>query len=236
MRPVPPDALSVLLYRTVLLPDDDAIAAWRRAERLLDLDDPSPPGAEVFGLLSHRLVELGVDFPGLARFHGIRRHNWVAARMAIAEIPRLEHDAPVLVGRAATVVAYLPAPGTAPIGAAETTKQFDGPVIEVVWEGASFRVPAPAHHVVWAVERGRWLDAVLTLLGAAPSWESIVEVVARRHRPLGFHQRVSMLEQLGVHVPPWAVQAAKPSLLEAMSARVRGRVAATLRSRPADLL
>lgn len=228
MRPRPPDPVVQLLFQTHLLPPPLATEAWRRAEPLLDLAPEWPPGAELLALLSSRLPELGIDSPAVAHFRGIRRHNWVAAEVALASVPEGgTGSGVVLLGRTATVAAYLPAPGMAPIGAAQWTDRFDGAVSEVRVGGRDCRVPAPAEHFVWTLTRGMWLDAVFALRHPEASWEAVATLAPNRSPR--FHRRLAMLNGLGIEVPEWVLRKLRPGLVRTMEDAIRGRLAAVSR-------
>ncbi|HXO55174.1 MAG TPA: hypothetical protein VN866_01365, partial [Mycobacterium sp.] len=212
------------LFQAALLPDTAAAAAWRKVEPELDLDDPVLARVEVFALLSRRLPELGIDYPGLPLFVGVRRHNWARCELVMNDLAariRVRSNQPVVVGRAATVAAYLPESGLAPIGTAFVAEDTPGRTLTVVVKDVAMRVPAPAEHLVWAVESGQWLDAAFAVQHTAMSWEAVKGIAAARRRPRRLHAGLVMLSELaGVSVPMDVLDSVRPGRVRSISCRV----------------
>jgi hypothetical protein len=234
MRPAVQRPAIKQLFQAALLPSAAAAQAWRLVEPELDLDDPALAGVEVFALLSWRLPELGIDYPGLPRLVGVRRHNWVTSELAMTELAAQvsgRADRPVVVGRAATVAAYLPEPGLAPLGMAGLAEDVPGGTLAIIVKGVPVRVPAPAEHLVWAIERGQWLDAAFAARHLEMNWDAVTRIAVARGRPPRLHAGlVTLSELMGPSVPAEVLVAARPGRVRSLGSRLgEARLAAVHR-------
>jgi hypothetical protein len=201
------------LLQAALLPDADARAAWTSAAPGLDLSDRRVGNADVFALVGERLATWGLDDPHLAVFSGARRRNWAASTLALgtlAEQVRAGSPSGVLVGRAATVAAYQPAPGLLGLDRPQTVESVGGPLLEVTVSGVPMRVPGPTAHLEWALRHRLWIDAAFVLRHPAMRWEDLSHDARLRWRP-SIHAGLTVMRTLvGAEVPDVALAAVTP--------------------------
>jgi hypothetical protein len=211
------------LLQAALLPAEEATVVWRTVERELDVTEPVPGSTDAFALLGYRLAELGIGYRDLPRFVGIRRHNWVTSELALSELAALSvdrPDRPVVIGRPATIAAYLPEPGLVPWIPAELAQGIRGRTLAVNIRDVSVLVPAPAEHLVWALEHGRWLDAAFAAHHVEMSWEEVGGIAVEHRRPPRLYfGLVTLAELMGPSVPPEIVEAARPSPIRQLNTR-----------------
>jgi hypothetical protein len=224
-----------LLLQAALLPDAGALRAWRHAAPNLDLDAPSAQGFEVLALLSWRLTELGLDPPAIGRCAGMRRRNWVANEFGLAELAArlgsLGTPSEVVTGRAATVLAYLPAPGLLPIGEPEVVDDYAGHTMMVSVRGSTVAVPAPAEHLVAMLARGQWLDAALAAGHAETDWPAVGVLAATSESRARVYRALRVLADLTQRVPGEALAACRPGPRERLRWAAGDLVAAGARVR-----
>ena len=163
--------------------------------------------------LGERLVSWGVDDPRLAVFSGARRRNWAAvpARFGGAGgSGSAGRPTGVLVGRAATVAAYQPAPGLLGLDRPQIVESVGGPLLEVTVSGVPMRVPGPTAHLEWALRHRLWINAAFVLRHPAMRWEDLSDDARLRWRP-SIHAGLTVMRSLvGSEVPDVALSAVIP--------------------------
>lgn len=235
------------LFRAALAPDLVAQAAWSSVGPTLDLADRSIANVDLLALLADRLASWGVDDARLGLLTGARRHNWAQSTMSLGELARQYRGAegvPVLVGRAATVAAYQPAPGLVSLVRPKVAKAVRGSLMDVEVDGVAMRVPAPSGQLVWALQHRLWIDAVFALRHPAMRWEELSSDVRMRRRPSIHAGLMTLRELIGAEIPDRVLASvAPPHLLRALGpfsagwGRIHHWLAARLdghRRKPAD--
>lgn len=230
------------LFRAALAPELDARAAWSSVSQTLDLADRSLANADLLALLSERLGSWGLDDPRLSLLTGARRHNWAQGATSLSELARHYRGTdtgPVLLGRAATVAAYQPAPGLVSLVRPKVASAHRGPLMEVDVAGVTMRVPAPPRQLVWALRHRLWIDAVFALRHPAMRWEELSADSGLRRRPSIHAGLVTLRELIGAEIPEPVIASVTPPLLlralgplTARSGRALHWVASKLESLP----
>jgi hypothetical protein len=219
-------SLSFRLLQAALLPDAQAEVAWRSLQSDLDLTDRRIGAADVLAILSERLPAWGIEEPRLALFVGARRRNWVACSLALEEVAARVAGwtpVPVLFGRAATVVAYLDAPGLLGLERPRLVADTQGPTLEVTVGGAPVRVPSPEVHLAWALRHRQWLDAAFAQRHPAMDWDAFVALFHARGKPPSLSIGLATLATLvGPEVPQSAMDALRPTAWWLFVGRVGG--------------
>jgi hypothetical protein len=180
------------LLRCALGPDAVARAAW--AEVRCDIQAIGGLELDALCLAALRLAELGVDQTDRALAVGVARHAWTSGQLLLRELPALDDrpvdgQPPVLAGRVATVVGYLPVSRVLPIKVLELARR-PGPTVETTVLGKRVRVPTPAAHLVDCLLERRWVDAAWMALGVEPPLGAVASEAGRRR------QRVAVLRGL----------------------------------------
>lgn len=208
-------SISLRLLQAALLPEAEATTAWRSVQGELDLEDRRVGNSDVFAVLSQRLAAWGIDDPRLALFAGARRRNWAAGSLALAELAARVSEggpAPVLTGRAATVAAYLPAPGLLGLERPRSVTEPKGATLGVTVNRVALRVPAPEQHLAWALRHRQWLDAAFAVRHPEMNWDEFVALFEARGRPSSLSLGLVTLARLmGSEVPDQVLEAVNPT-------------------------
>jgi hypothetical protein len=203
---------------------------------LAAFEQPVDRDADLLPLVAHRLAQLNVDDDLLVpRLAGMLRRTWYANQLALgelaADVARIGGIA-VVTGRAASVLRYLPAIGVQAIGRVEIRTDWRGPTADVDLLGTTVRVPATADHLLDALLRGWWPDAVAAAARADVDWERFVAEARRRRLRVTLRRRLAVLDDLARDqlVPGWVAAALRPGPWASLGERLRG-VATLIRQR-----
>ena len=235
-RRSPPTPAGALLLSVALAPPTEASAAWAEVARAVELSDLAGADLDALCLAALRLAALGVGRTERALAVGVARHAWTASRLVLSDLAaRADHlppgQVPVLGGRLATVVGYLPNDRVLPVRVLELARR-PGPTVDSTVLGRPVRVPSPAAHLVDCLLERRWVDAAWIALAIEPPWPAVAAEAGRRR------QRGAVLRGLGTLsaivsrdlVEPARAAGAGPS--RAASLRERGWAAVFATTRP----
>jgi hypothetical protein len=83
-REVWPSPAQELLLRATLMPDERALAAWRRVRSQIDIDALDGATLALLPALRKNLLSLGVDDELLSLFKGVHRYSWARTQLLLA--------------------------------------------------------------------------------------------------------------------------------------------------------
>jgi hypothetical protein len=204
--------LELELMLVALAHDAEARAAWQGVQAELDLDDRRVGSGDLFAMVGWRLQHWGVDDARLTLFAGARRRNWATSSLALEAVAaeaRNDGPAPALVGRAATIAAYLPVPGLLSVGRPRVVPDVAGATLLVSVHGVEVRVPAPAEHMAWALRHRQWPDAAFALRHPEMSWERFA-ALPEAQRSSVYTGLSTLSRVVGSEVPRGALIAMRP--------------------------
>ena len=151
-----PTSAQRLLLQAALLHGAEAVGAWQRWKRAVELDSLDAESIRLLPQLYRSLEREGVRDPSMSKLKGLYRHTWYAnqlrlrdAAVVIGELRRRGLDAMLLTGAALTLLHYRDL-GLRPMEAVDIlvrTHQWR-PAVDVVTDlGWRPRVPVTPRHV-----------------------------------------------------------------------------------------
>jgi hypothetical protein len=192
-----------LLLQAALHCDVDiARAAWDAARSHLDLDGPVPDDDDLLPLVARRLARLSPDDPLRPRLAGLHRKVWYLNQLVLSRATGAGGGhALALAGRAASAAAYFPDAGVQAVRQIEHAPRGAETMV-VTWGRRDVAVVAPADHLLDALARRHWPDAVYSARHPAMDWERFAALRRRVPRRTLRHAVAILDEVAGQGLAP----------------------------------